>query len=175
MVRVSLQCNVFEFAVRAHDSLTRSLFWIVSLMQNKRSKMGEQEKDSGSDELYIKKPSADEALKASDSRDLSQQSVVDAFLEKKRKREDEKQQAERNIKSTQDIDINDMEALEKAHFSFPERLFELLEEEKEKDALWWLSDGDAFAIVPKVFPDQVLNKYFQGTKFESFTRKLNRW
>jgi hypothetical protein len=59
--------------------------------------------------------------------------------------------------------------------SFPERLMELFEGEVAKDAMWWLPGGDAFALSPDLFPDQVLQKYFQGTKFESFTRKLNRW
>jgi hypothetical protein len=59
--------------------------------------------------------------------------------------------------------------------SFPERLMELFEGDVAKDAMWWLPGGDAFALSPDLFPDQVLQKYFQGTKFESFTRKLNRW
>ena len=60
-------------------------------------------------------------------------------------------------------------------FNFPERLMDLLEKQVAKDAMWFLSGGDAFAIVPKLFSEQVLDKFFQGTKFESFTRKLNRW
>jgi hypothetical protein len=59
--------------------------------------------------------------------------------------------------------------------TFPERLMELLEDEKEPEALWWLGETDCFCIDPKHFPEQVLCKYFQGTKFDSFTRKLNRW
>jgi len=65
--------------------------------------------------------------------------------------------------------------IERAIFTFPERLMELLDQEVAKDAMWWLEDGDGFCVIPKVFADKVLNKYFQGTKFESFTRKLNRW
>jgi hypothetical protein len=30
-------------------------------------------------------------------------------------------------------------------------------------------------LIPVVFAEKVLDKHFQGTKFESFTRKLNRW
>jgi hypothetical protein len=59
--------------------------------------------------------------------------------------------------------------------SFPERLMELFEGDVAKDAMWWLPGEDAFALSSDLFPDQVLQKYFQGTKFESFTRKLNRW
>ena len=64
---------------------------------------------------------------------------------------------------------------EKAGITFPERLMALLDQEVEKDALSWLDDGDGFYIRPKIFSERVLNKHFQGTKFESFTRKLNRW
>lgn len=71
--------------------------------------------------------------------------------------------------------MEDFVDIEKAHFTFPERLMELLQEEQVKDAMWWLPGGHAFAIRPKIFYDAVLSKYFQGTKFESFTRKLNRW
>lgn len=71
--------------------------------------------------------------------------------------------------------MDDFVEIEKAHYTFPERLMELLEGEKVKEAMWWLPGGCAFAIRPKIFYDAVLSKYFQGTKFESFTRKLNRW
>ena len=65
--------------------------------------------------------------------------------------------------------------IEKAQYTFPERLMELLGNDSVKKALWWLPGGEAFALMPNVFYDIVLAKYFQGTKFESFTRKLNRW
>ena len=73
------------------------------------------------------------------------------------------------------LTMDDFVDIEKAHYTFPERLMELLEGEKVKEAMWWLPGGCAFAIRPKIFYDVVLSKYFQGTKFESFTRKLNRW
>jgi hypothetical protein len=59
--------------------------------------------------------------------------------------------------------------------TFPQRLMELLDEEGNKDSLWWFEDGKGFCVVPKLFASSVLTKFFQGTKFESFTRKLNRW
>jgi len=64
---------------------------------------------------------------------------------------------------------------EKAQYTFPERLMELLMNESVEKAMWWLPGGEAFALVPNTFYDTVLAKYFQGTKLESFTRKLNRW
>lgn len=69
----------------------------------------------------------------------------------------------------------DLESYEKTNVSFPERLMDLLNHgEGIKEHMWWLEDGEAFAVVPEGF-EAVLDKYFQGTKFESFTRKLNRW
>jgi hypothetical protein len=65
--------------------------------------------------------------------------------------------------------------IEKAHYTFPAKLMDLLEEGKVEDALFWLPGGHAFGIRPKIFFEVVLSKYFQGTKYESFTRKLNRW
>jgi HSF-type DNA-binding len=58
---------------------------------------------------------------------------------------------------------------------FPEKLMSLLDGEEMSDSMWWLPDGDSFCLVPVVFAERVLDKHFQGTKFESFTRKLNRW
>lgn len=58
---------------------------------------------------------------------------------------------------------------------FPESLMSLLDSNKEADIIRWLPDGDAFCLVPATFAERVLDKYFQGSKFESFTRKLNRW
>jgi hypothetical protein len=43
------------------------------------------------------------------------------------------------------------------------------------EAIWWNSDGDGFLLVPKKFTEKVIKKYFEGTKFESMIRKLNRW
>lgn len=61
--------------------------------------------------------------------------------------------------------------------SFPERLMDLLDSDEEavKKAIWWLPDGDTFAISPNHFSEQILSKYFQGSQFGSFIRKLNRW
>lgn len=68
-----------------------------------------------------------------------------------------------------------VENLERTIFTFPERLMDLLNKGVEKEAMWWMEDGDGFCVLPKHFSDKVLDRYFQGTKFESFTRKLNRW
>ena len=77
--------------------------------------------------------------------------------------------------SSVDLSLDYFIDIEKAQYTFPERLMELLMNGTVKKAMWWLPGGEAFALVPNTFYDIVLSKYFQGTKFESFTRKLNRW
>jgi hypothetical protein len=59
--------------------------------------------------------------------------------------------------------------------TFPEKLMEVLSNEECKGAIAWLPNGNAFSIHPGLFMKDVLAKHFDGTKFESFTRKLNRW
>jgi len=58
---------------------------------------------------------------------------------------------------------------------FPEKLMALLDGNEVSEAMWWLPDGDAFCLIPSLFATAVLDQHFSGTKFESFTRKLNRW
>lgn len=80
------------------------------------------------------------------------------------------------MSSINDIAYN--EAFEEGgvmQLSFPERLMELLQGGQVNKAMSWLPDGHAFYIAPKVFFNVVLEKHFYGTKYESFTRKLNRW
>lgn len=59
--------------------------------------------------------------------------------------------------------------------SFPERLQQIIECEEYSDAIRWSPKGDMFHISIGHFKKYVLEKHFGGTKFESFTRKLNRW
>jgi HSF-type DNA-binding len=83
--------------------------------------------------------------------------------------------------------VDDIEGSEELQLSFPERLMSLLRNNNTDGigggkqaaditkAMRWLPGGEAFLIVPNIFYDVVLDGYFHGTKFESFTRKLNRW
>ena len=59
--------------------------------------------------------------------------------------------------------------------TFPEKLIDLLNSEADKQSLWWLPSGKQFAIESKRFRKTILARNFQGSKFESFTRKLGRW
>jgi len=62
---------------------------------------------------------------------------------------------------------------------FPEKLMALLDSKVAPDAVWWLRDvGDitgAFAINKKIFSELLLNTRFNGNKWPSITRNLNRW
>lgn len=58
---------------------------------------------------------------------------------------------------------------------FPEKLMEILVKEEASGAILWQDEGRSFAIVPELFSSKILRKYFQGCKFESLLRKLNRW
>ena len=85
------------------------------------------------------------------------------------------------------VDEHDMiEGSDELQLSFPERLMSLLQNSDNEisgntvvvdvtRAMRWMPGGDAFLIVPSIFYDVVLDGHFHGTKFESFTRKLNRW
>ena len=57
--------------------------------------------------------------------------------------------------------------------SFLEKLYTILEEEPS-DIISWNSVGDSFCVYsPQQFSQQIMNKYFKSTKFNSFVRQLN--
>jgi len=61
--------------------------------------------------------------------------------------------------------------------NFPERLMHILENSIAHDAVWWLGvDGDTVAIHSKNIKESpILNSHFQGNRYTSFIRNLNRW
>lgn len=59
--------------------------------------------------------------------------------------------------------------------TFPEQLMMLLNSGSVDDSMRWLPSGDAFCLVPSTVANRVLEPHFRCCKFESFTRKLNRW
>ena len=62
-----------------------------------------------------------------------------------------------------------------ARIRLPDKLMEYLNNEVEKDVLWWQPDGDGFAFDSKTMQARFLDKHFEGTKLKSFIRSLNRW
>ena len=59
--------------------------------------------------------------------------------------------------------------------TFPEKLMELLNSEETQNSMCWIQAGNACALHQTLFVKNILPVHFEGTKFESFTRKLNRW
>jgi len=60
--------------------------------------------------------------------------------------------------------------------TFPEKLMDVLSRKDTENAIVWLPDGKSFEIVsPEIFVAEVLPRFFKQAKFQSFTRKLNRW
>ena len=60
---------------------------------------------------------------------------------------------------------------------FPQRLMNILSNEKNHDAICWLPHGKAFIIRNrKIFAEKIMPRFFaRKSKYSSFTRKLNRW
>jgi len=76
------------------------------------------------------------------------------------------------------LDQNNSNSNKKAsnNLPFPQQLFDILSKEEYKDIVSWLPHGRAFMVYDKKkFVEVVSPHYFRETKFESFTRKLNRW
>jgi hypothetical protein len=60
---------------------------------------------------------------------------------------------------------------------FPQKLMEMLGEERNSESICWLPHGRAFIIKNRtLFGETVMQRYFsRHAKYSSFTRKLNRW
>ena len=79
-------------------------------------------------------------------------------------------------KRTADSDMEDEDDDFRAKI-FPQRLMELLSDDRNNDCIAWLPHGRAFIIRNrKLFAEKVMPKFFpRKSKYSSFTRKLNRW
>jgi HSF-type DNA-binding len=126
-----------------------------------------------------KKSTTEDETKAIDTAAGKDESLAPAQKEEQDGVEDAERKDKNVALDEDDEDSKDdseqKEGMSMKRSTFPERLMELLTNGIAKDAMWWLPNGDSFAIQPKKFSDTILNKYFQGTKLESFTRKMNRW
>ena len=58
--------------------------------------------------------------------------------------------------------------------NFPGKLMDLLQREDKPEGIYWLPCGTIFAMNTTKMEDILVNK-FQGAKFMSFTRTLNKW
>jgi hypothetical protein len=70
-----------------------------------------------------------------------------------------------------DADIDDDSKI------FPQRLMEILQDERNAEAIRWLPHGRGFIVTSReLFQERVMPRYFsRKAKYSSFTRKLNRW
>ena len=59
--------------------------------------------------------------------------------------------------------------------TFPERLMQLITECHRPEHVKWIEEEEAITFRVDGFQSEVLDIYFQGLKYESFVRKLNRW
>jgi hypothetical protein len=59
--------------------------------------------------------------------------------------------------------------------NFPEKIMRILSFSEFAHVIRWNPEGTEFCIFPQSFSETVLEPHFQGTKFQSFTRKLNRF
>ncbi|CAB9506998.1 shock factor protein 2 [Seminavis robusta] len=59
--------------------------------------------------------------------------------------------------------------------NFPEKLMQLINENMAPDFVTWIDNEEAISFKTDGFQEHVLDKFFQGLKYDSFVRKLNRW
>jgi HSF-type DNA-binding len=59
--------------------------------------------------------------------------------------------------------------------NFPEKLMHLINGNMAPDYVSWIETEEAISFKTDGFQEHVLDKFFQGLKYDSFVRKLNRW
>lgn len=59
--------------------------------------------------------------------------------------------------------------------NFPEKLMQLINDNVDPDHVSWIDSEEAVSFKTDGFQEHVLDKFFQGLKYDSFVRKLNRW
>lgn len=65
--------------------------------------------------------------------------------------------------------------LKSGRVRLPDKLMEYLNKEVASEALYWMPEGESFAFDTEKAPEQILNKFFSGTKLSSFLRSISRW
>lgn len=59
--------------------------------------------------------------------------------------------------------------------NFPEQLMQLINGNVAPEHVSWIDNEEAISFKTDGFQEHVLDKFFQGLKYDSFVRKLNRW
>ena len=64
--------------------------------------------------------------------------------------------------------------LKSGRVRLPDKLMEYLNKEAS-EALYWMPDGESFALDTETAQEKLLDKFFSGTKLSSFLRSISRW
>ena len=64
--------------------------------------------------------------------------------------------------------------LKSGRVRLPDKLMEYLNKEAS-EALYWMPEGESFALNTETAQEQFLDKFFSGTKLSSFLRSISRW
>ena len=158
-----------QFVVDFHH-----LHQVHGLDANKRAKHDDEAENTADEKLNSKDSAGKSSSIVDDTKDgkLKEVNTEDDALEER----EDKPKSDSDEPAAPDDSLEgsspDFEAMQA---NFPERLMKLLQDETLGDSMKWLPNGDGFSLNPKDFQAVVLDKHFFGTKYESFTRKLNRW
>lgn len=81
---------------------------------------------------------------------------------------------EEGAKESAGLDVPVEQQKPPERLNFPGKLMDLLERKDKPEGIHWLPCGTIFAMNTTKM-DDILVKHFQGAKFMSFTRTLNKW
>lgn len=76
---------------------------------------------------------------------------------------------------TDSIGSDDKSTKSNKSLQFPMQLMQMLNENKCPNHISWIKEMEAISFTTDKLQEEVLDKHFQGLKWESFVRKLNRW
>lgn len=80
-----------------------------------------------------------------------------------------------NTKPNVDLKASSEHVTTREASSFPEKVFQILEQSSDDSSLWWTTSGHSFCVLPKRFDQNEAVRTFQGTQFSSITRRLFRY
>jgi HSF-type DNA-binding len=85
-----------------------------------------------------------------------------------------KSKTDSSLAAEEDQDEKPKAAKPQERLNFPGKLMDLLQREDKPDGIDWMPCGSIFTM-NTVKMEGILVKHFQGAKFMSFTRTLNKW
>ena len=176
-----------------HETNTTRLEFVVDMHSDDYISMSEERKDRSSNADPTKegaKAAASMAPAAAGSKgsEKSAEGKLEGADDRKRKTasvgelEEEKRDGPQQKKMKEDAASVNKEELEgkpeaekpPERLNFPGKLMDLLQRDDKPDGIYWLPSGTIFAMNTTKMED-ILIHHFQGAKFMSFTRTLNKW